>query len=226
MSPTPPGPSAGAAAPPARPSLRRALSGIGIALLLSPFLCHAASRHLGIRGWWLEAAFVISLALAVGAAVGLDLHHRSPALMGGLVLYLFFLVALLSPGPVPLRSKIAANEASAIRSLQEIAAAEEAYRAAFTPGAYGALSDLSTAHPIAEMPGRRAAFVDTLLGSGKKSGYSFSLAVGAPAGSRFRAGAHPVTPGKTGVRRFFVDASGIVRSSRFGPATSGDSPVE
>ncbi len=114
-------------------------------------------------------------------------------------------------------SKLHANESSAIASLKTLVTAEEQYMATSGTPVYGTLWELSGTAPP---------YVDAILGRGKKSGYSFVLTVGTPAGSRWFATARPTVPAKTGNRYFFADSSGIIRFSRSRPASSADSPLD
>ncbi len=106
---------------------------------------------------------------------------------------------------------------SVIASLKTLVTAEEQYKSTGGGNVYAALTQLSAATPP---------YVDSVLASGKKSGYCFVLSVGTPADSNWYATARPVTPGKTGNRFFFVDSSGVIRFTLTGPATSADTPID
>ncbi len=118
--------------------------------------------------------------------------------------------------PSLLRSKIASNEASAIGSLKQIGSGQEQYKFGAGSNCYGALSELAAG----DNP-----YVDETVGSGKKSGYNFTVIV-PPNRERYIARASPVTPDKTGQRYFYLDESGIVRQKVGSPASSNDSPIE
>ncbi len=110
-----------------------------------------------------------------------------------------------------------ANESSAIASLKTIVTAEEQYKSDAGRGVYASLTQLSATTPQ---------YLDSVLGAGKKSGYSFTLTVGTPAAENWTAVGFPTSPGKTGDRRFFVDFSGVIRFHNKRLATSADSPIE
>jgi type IV pilus assembly protein PilA len=124
------------------------------------------------------------------------------------------IIVLLAAVAIPgiLRSRLNANEATAITSLKTIAWAATTYRAA-NPCYPGNLSILSQVVPP---------YVDSVLGSGAKQGYNFVLT---GANDVFNATAQPVTPNITGVRTFFVDTSGVIRASASGPADANSPSI-
>jgi prepilin-type N-terminal cleavage/methylation domain-containing protein len=107
--------------------------------------------------------------------------------------------------PNLLASKRAANEGSAQSSLRTIHSCELTYQASTGLGDYGTLPALSGQF-----------LTDSVLGSGKKSGYSFEANPTAP-GVRpalFYATGTPIIDtgiGQTGTRRFGIAEDGIMR---------------
>lgn len=125
------------------------------------------------------------------------------------------IIALLAAIAIPnlLRARLAANESAAIAALKTVATSAHTYRAAGTT--YPAnLSVLGSTTPP---------YIDSVLASGEKSGYSFAL-TGDTSG--FTATAVPVSVNTTGVRRFFVDTSGVIRASDTGNATVDSDPID
>lgn len=125
------------------------------------------------------------------------------------------IIALLAAIAIPnlLRARLAANESTAIAALKTIASAAHTYRSA--GATYPAnLSVLSSANPP---------YIDSVLGNGTKQGYSFNLTGDS---SGFSANAEPVTVNTTGVRRFFVDTSGVIRYNSTGAAGASDAPLD
>ena len=138
------------------------------------------------------------------------------------------IIAIIAAIAIPnlLRSRMAANEASAIGSLRTISSAQIQYQAANIStvngvGAFGTLSDLAATTPP---------FLDDVLGveGGAKAGYTFDSNLTAPStadapnfectGTRQSENA--------GSRSFFVDATGVVRAVQGdGPATDTDVPL-
>jgi prepilin-type N-terminal cleavage/methylation domain-containing protein len=118
--------------------------------------------------------------------------------------------------PNLLASRRAANEGSAQQSLRTMGSAEATFRATAGNGQYGPISSLVTQN-----------LVDSVLGGGLKSGYSFTTgAVPALSPTDFTIGATPqVTSGvtATGTRDFCIDATGVLRAN---PAASGTVPTD
>ena len=117
--------------------------------------------------------------------------------------------------PNLLRSKAAANEASAVGSLRSLNTAEVTY-ATTSPGTgfactLGQLGGSGSGSATSAAAG----LIDTNLASGEKSGYSFSFlstgnCTGTPALS-YATYASPVTAGTTGNRYFCSDSSGVIQ---------------
>lgn len=142
--------------------------------------------------------------------------------------------------PNLLRSRMAANEASAVGSLRTINTAQVTYSSTFGVG-YTGLANLST--PAAGCPGTggtaaAACLVDTVLGAGTKSGYKITSVASGGAGTvlspfvAFTSTAVPVSVGQSGQRSFCSDESGVIRYDPTGavPAapcgTTGLNPLQ
>lgn len=80
--------------------------------------------------------------------------------------------------PNLLRSKMAANQASAVGSLRTIDTAEVTYSSTYNIGYSATLADLG---PAATPSTTTADLIDGVLSTGTKSGYTFAYAAGAPA---------------------------------------------
>jgi type IV pilus assembly protein PilA len=126
--------------------------------------------------------------------------------------------------PNLLRSKMAANEASAVGSLRTINTAQVTYSSTYGVG-YGTLASLST--PLAGCAGATAAtacLIDSNLGGGTKSGYKFTSVPASGAGTvaspfnNFYSTSDPVTQGTTGQSSFCSDDSGVIRRDPTGGA--------
>ena len=125
------------------------------------------------------------------------------------------IIVLLAAIAIPnlLRARLSANEATSIAAMRTLSTALESYRAAQSPPSYpvgSVLTPLSTANPP---------YIDSVLGAGNKSGYTYTYAGTA---NVFNVTAAPQTANVTGVRSFFVDQSGVVR---VGTSSSG-TPIE
>jgi type IV pilus assembly protein PilA len=123
--------------------------------------------------------------------------------------------------PNLLRSKMAANESSAVGSLRSINTAEVTYATAYPSVGYSnLLGDLGgTATSCATAAGAtstNACLIDNVLATATaatsaKSGYYFTYAAGTVAGTSYTVQAPPATPGTTGQRYFFTDQTGVIR---------------
>jgi type IV pilus assembly protein PilA len=129
--------------------------------------------------------------------------------------------------PNLLRSRIAANEASAVGSIRSINTSQVTYSstypdAGFSP-ALANLGPISGTSPTSAAAG----LLDGVLGCATspcaKSGYKFNITGG---NTTYAVTADPSTPGQTGQRYFFSDASGVIRYSNAAVATATDSPLQ
>ncbi len=122
--------------------------------------------------------------------------------------------------PNLLRSKMAANEASAVGSLRTINTSSVAFSTTY--GNYPTkLSDLG---PSTSPSSTAADLIDSALVTGTKSGYSFTFTAASPY-QKYSLTASPVTAGVTGQRYFFTDQSGVIRYNLTTTASSTDSPI-
>jgi prepilin-type N-terminal cleavage/methylation domain-containing protein len=125
--------------------------------------------------------------------------------------------------PNLLRSKMAANEASAVATLRTLNTAAVAYSTTY--GNYP--PTLASLGPIAAngVPSSTLAdLVDSVIAvdPATKAGYTFVFTGG---GSTYSITAKPVTTGSTGQRGFFTNQSGVIRADNSGVATSGSTPL-
>jgi len=124
--------------------------------------------------------------------------------------------------PNLMRSKMAANEASAVGSVRTINTAEVTYSSSWGIGYATALSSLGAAAAGAcTATSTNACLIDNILTSGSKSGYSFAAAGTLASGGvdyGFEVNATPVTVGQTCQRAFCSDQSGVIRFNTTGTA--------
>ena len=117
--------------------------------------------------------------------------------------------------PNLLASKRAANEGSAQSSIRTIHSSEAVYQSTMGNGSFGVLKVADEPAAGQSLTGQN--LVDSVLGSGSKSGYTFSLpaanlAAGPPA--TFWASAVPANTAaitRTGNRSFCITESGVMR---------------
>jgi type IV pilus assembly protein PilA len=122
--------------------------------------------------------------------------------------------------PNLLRSKMAANEASAVGSLRTINTSSVAYT--ITYGTFPpVLSDLG---PSTSPTSTAADLIDSALVTGTKSGYKFNYTASSTY-QQYSIQASPVSVGVTGQRYFFTDQSGVIRVNLTGTAGSTDAPL-
>jgi type IV pilus assembly protein PilA len=145
--------------------------------------------------------------------------------------------------PNLLRSRIAANQASAVGSLRTLNTAEVTYSVTYNTGFSPNLGDLGP--PAASTPIPTASFAglvdEVLSGIGSaggtattankstKSGYQFTYTPGATDNSgrinTYNIIATPVTDGTTGTNYYYTDQSGVIRQNSTEVAGSSDSPL-
>jgi prepilin-type N-terminal cleavage/methylation domain-containing protein len=134
--------------------------------------------------------------------------------------------------PNLLRSRMAANEASAVGSIRSINTSQVTYASTYPDvGFAAALANLGGT-PGGGATSAAALLLDPVLGCAtqpcQKSGYNFAVAntSGTPVVTYDVTGI-PVTTGQTGQRGFFSDASGVIRYTSDGTApTTANSALQ
>ena len=152
-------------------------------------------------------------------------QHAGFSLIELLIVVAIILVIAAISVPNLLRSRMAANEASAVGSLRAINTACIAYSTTFG-GFPSSLSNLGTSGGASSTS---ADLIDNVLASGVKTGYTFTYTAGAVAGgviSVYTLIADPVVPGQTGQRYFFTDQSAVLRFNVSAEATVSDAPLQ
>ena len=129
--------------------------------------------------------------------------------------------------PNLLRSKMAANEASAVGSMRTLNTAAVTYSTSYGgyPPSLAALLPPTSGNASSTA----ADLVDTVLGGGIKSGYSFTWTAANPDSNNnyqtYTITAGPTALGTTGQRYFFTDQSGVIRANVSAAATAASSPL-
>jgi type II secretory pathway pseudopilin PulG len=155
-------------------------------------------------------------------------HGRAVAglVMGyiGLGLLPFILIIAAIAIPNLLRSRMAANEASAVGSLRTINTAAVTYSSTYPGAGYPAsLGNLGTSGTASSAS---ADLIDSTLAGGTKRGYVFVYTGdGNTPSTGYTVTANPVTPGTTGQRGFFTDQTGVIRANRNGSADANSAPL-
>lgn len=129
--------------------------------------------------------------------------------------------------PNLLRSRIAANQASAVGSLRTLNTAEITFSSTYNTGFTSTLSYLApptTGNPVATAAG----LIDSVLAGGSKSGYSFTYSAGA-SDSTGRVDTYAITAvpisSNTGTNYYYTDNSGVIRQNSTTTASGTDSPI-
>ncbi|HEV2493081.1 MAG TPA: prepilin-type N-terminal cleavage/methylation domain-containing protein [Terriglobia bacterium] len=128
--------------------------------------------------------------------------------------------------PNLLRSRMAANQASAVGSLRTLNTSEVTYATTYPAGFTPDLVSLGP--PASGNPTSAAAgLIDSVLAAGVKSGYSFTYATTAVSGryDTYTLNANPTTAGTTGTNYYFTDQTAVIRQNSTAAAAASDSPI-
>jgi len=137
-----------------------------------------------------------------------------------------------------LRSRVAANQASAVESLRALSTAEFTYSSTYNQGYTPTLGYLGPPSSGSADDISHAAIVDNALSgtaaggvtamTSTKNGYLFIYSPGAAINGQilsFTINADPITRGTTGLNSYFVDQTGVVRQNATTQASAADSPL-
>jgi type IV pilus assembly protein PilA len=127
--------------------------------------------------------------------------------------------------PNLLKSRIAANEASAVGTVRTLNTAQVTYNSSCQQYANG-IGELNTGTVCPA----GANIIDATLATGNKSGYAFVvIAPGTTANgtinTTFDVNADPITANVTGFRHFFSNESLVIRVNAAAPATNASNPL-
>jgi len=127
-----------------------------------------------------------------------------------------------------LRSRISANQASAVASLRTFDTAEISYSSTYNTGYTYDITYLAPPATGSGATSTAAGLIDSVLASGSKSGYSFIYSPG-PSDSNGRINTYGVTAlpisNSTGTNYYFTDQSGVIRMNSTTTAGSTDAPL-
>jgi prepilin-type N-terminal cleavage/methylation domain-containing protein len=159
---------------------------------------------------------------------GAKILNRGTAQRGFSLIELLVVVAVIIIAAIAipnyLRSKMNANEASAVQNLRNITTAEALYANTYGGSFSTDLVSLSGTIPVPDAT--HAELIDSVLGSGVKSGYSFGYTVVATDSLgnavQYAVNASPLASGNSGIRYFYTDQSYVIRWNSAGPAGATD----
>jgi len=129
--------------------------------------------------------------------------------------------------PNLLKSKMAANQSSAVASLRTINTSEVTYSSTYNQGFTSSLAQLGPP-ASGSATSSTAGLVDSVLAAGSKSGYTFTYTAGAVANGvtpSYTVTANPITVGTTGLNYYFTDESNVIRQNSTAQASASDSPI-
>jgi len=136
-----------------------------------------------------------------------------------------------------MRSRMAANESSAVSSLHIIEAAQVSYISTYPNEGYA--QDLNTLGPGSSSnttpTETNAMLLDIVLGCPQgvltapcqKAGYNFYVTTSGLAPlSTYMVNGDPISPGSSGNRHFYSDLTGVIRFNTSAVAADSDQPIE
>jgi type IV pilus assembly protein PilA len=156
--------------------------------------------------------------------------QRGFSLIELLIVVAIILIIAAIAIPNLLRSRIAANEASAVGSIRTINTSEITYASTYLDRGFTTLANLGGAGGSATGAG----LIDSVLASQVKSGYVFNVGNLTPSGcgsggSTPACSTYDVTGdpqnSQTGQRHFFSDQSGVIRYDTSTNATATSPPI-
>jgi len=128
-----------------------------------------------------------------------------------------------------LRSKMVANETSAVASLRTLATVQISYDSTYKVGYAPSLPALGPPAGGTPPTAANAGLIDVVLAGGVKSGYVFTYtptdANGDGQMDAFIITAAPFAPGQTGDRFFYMDQSNVIRYNVGAAATGSSTPI-
>jgi len=150
-----------------------------------------------------------------------------------LIVVVIILVIAAVAIPNFLRSRMSANEASAIASMRTIATSEIVYSSTYTVGFAANLASLgdggtpANCTPPAIPAAASACLIEASLASGAKSGYLFTYAAAGSSGGNntYTLNADPVSTGVSGQRHFFTDETDVLRVNVTAVASASDAAL-
>lgn len=143
--------------------------------------------------------------------------------MGYLSVCMLVMLPIIAAIAIPnlIKSRLAANEASAVGSVRTIITQSITYQAQCSKFPDSITQLGSSPQNDCE---HGLGYLDPVLVQGERSGYRF-VYTKLP-DEHFSITASPLNPGNTGIRYFYGDDTGVIRTSSGGPADADSAPLE
>lgn len=159
----------------------------------------------------------------------MDNSSKGFSLIELLIVVAIILIIAAIAIPNFMRSRIAANQASAVASLRTLDTSEISYSATYNGGYTPDIITLAAPAAMGANPTSTAAgLIDSVLATGIKSGYTFTYTPGQvdSAGRIDTFGIKAVpNSSNTGTNYYYTDQSGVIRFNTTTTAESTDSPI-
>jgi type IV pilus assembly protein PilA len=153
-------------------------------------------------------------------------NSRGFSLIELLIVVAIILIIAAIAIPDLLKSRQAANQASAVGSLRTINTSEVTYASTYTTGFSSTLLQLDGTTTPSDV--NNAGLIDSVLGAGAKSSYNFTYSAGTPDTSghinSYTCTADPVQGVGNG-NFYYTDMSGVIRQNNSTTASSTDAPL-
>ena len=154
-------------------------------------------------------------------------HAEGFSLIELLIVVAIILIIAAIAIPNLLKSKAAANQASAVASLRTINTVEITYSSTYNQGFTTTLLQLGPPSS-GNATSSAAGLIDSVLAGGSKSGYSFVYAASAAVNNQvdnYSVNANPLQVGVSGTIYYYSDPTNTIRQNATQQASASDSPI-
>jgi type IV pilus assembly protein PilA len=148
-------------------------------------------------------------------------EHKGFSLIELLIVVAIILIIAAIAVPNFLRSKIAANQSSAVGSLRSLNTACIAYTTNYGQFPAG-LTNLGPVASGGTASSTSADLIDSVLAAGIKSGYTFTYTAGT-SNQSYSITASPIAQGSSGQNMYYTDQSGLIRVDTSGSGAGASS---